>query len=279
MSRDWILAGKPAMPVWKRTWAGFLNLLFPDNCRLCEQPLVEAERYPVCSGCVRSAEPMVAEHFCTACQMAFSSPYPLDENGVCAVCRSGLVGFDRAYSFGFYEGALRALIHEFKYGGIETLAKPLGEFLLSALPRDRVRPDVIVPVPMHWLRRWQRGYNQTNLLAVELSRRSGIPLAYAATRSRRTPPQAGLSAKERRRNVAGVFTVRQVEAVRGRHVLLLDDVLTTGATASACAAALKRAGAARVTVLTLARVDRRMTMMQPAEVTRTKIATTNTAGG
>lgn len=195
-----------------------------------------------------------------ACRTPFATPYPLDGNGLCGLCRRGMTGFDGASSYGFYEGALRKLIHVYKYHGVETLARPLSDFLAAALPRDQ-RVDWIVPVPMHWWRKWKRGYNQSELLARELSRRTGIPMVGALRRERGTPPQAGLSDRERRQNMRGAFSV--TESPRNRHVLLIDDVLTTGATASACGAALKQAGAERVLVLTVARVDRRFAVPGP----------------
>jgi ComF family protein len=167
-----------------------------------------------------------------------------------------LNGFDAVFSFGEYEGILRKLIHLFKYHGVAPLAPRLGRFLSGALPRDMTF-DVIVPMPLHWMRRWQRGFNQSELLARDLQRRTGIPWVRAIKRKRATPAQAGLTRAERRDNVAGAFEVRKQAAIRGKHVLLVDDVITTGATASACASILKRAGARRVSVLTLARVDRR----------------------
>jgi ComF family protein len=172
------------------------------------------------------------------------------------LCRSDLQGFDAAYSFGSYDGVLRELIHLFKYGRIRTLGRPLAGHLISAFPRDE-RFDVIVPMPLHWLRRWQRGFNQSALLAKEIARRCGIPVIRAARRRRSTAPQAGLSNARRRVNVAGAFAPTRRGSVRGLRVLLVDDVMTTGATASACARALKNAGARYVAVLTLARADRR----------------------
>jgi ComF family protein len=127
----------------------------------------------------------------------------------------------------------------------------------SVLPRDE-RFDFIVPMPLHWWRRWRRGFNQSRLLAEVLSRRTGIAVADLARRVRATSPQAGLSNSGRRRNVATAFAGRNEALLAGRRVLLVDDVFTTGATASACAAALKRAGATRVSVLALARTDRRI---------------------
>ncbi|MFN7919022.1 MAG: ComF family protein [Bryobacteraceae bacterium] len=181
---------------------------------------------------------------------------PLAPDGLCPLCRDGLTGFDAAYTYGGYEGALRRLIHVFKYDGVTTLAEPLGRLLARALPRD-IEFDLVVPAPMHWRRRWSRGFNQAELLAREIGRRISVPVKPALRRGRNTPSQAGLTSAARRRNLAGAFRVSDPKKVAGKHVLLVDDVLTTGTTAAVCARALKRAGAARVTVLTLARADRR----------------------
>lgn len=198
---------------------------------------------------------MAAEYCCVSCRTPFLNPFPLDEQGQCGLCRRGLTGFDAAYTFGSYEGELRQLIHLFKYGRIQTLARPLGKLLLIALPREKSF-DLIVPMPLHWTKRWQRGFNQSELLAREVSRRWNVPLRRLVRRIRFTAAQAGLTNAKRRDNVAGAFRARNAAA--GKRVLLIDDVMTTGATAGACALALKRAGAAHVTLLTLARVDRRL---------------------
>jgi len=144
-----------------------------------------------------------------------------------------------------------------KYGRIATLAAPLGRFLAAALPRERAF-DAIVPMPMHWRRRWSRGFNQADLLGRVLSRRLRVPLRDAVRRVTATSPQAGLTGAQRRANMSAAFAVKRHEAVRGKRILLIDDVFTTGATAGACARVLKRAGAAHVAVLTVARADRRM---------------------
>jgi len=155
---------------------------------------------------------------------------------------------------------LRQLIHLYKYGRIKTLAKPLAGLLGRALPRDE-RFDAVIPVPLHWRREWSRGFNQSALLARELAKRTGVAYLAGMRRIRSTSVQAGLSNTLRRKNVASAFALRRGMAARkiaGRRILLIDDVMTTGATASACANVLKRAGAARVVLLTVARVDRRM---------------------
>jgi ComF family protein len=203
---------------------------------------------------METPEPMSAEFFCASCRTPFHNAFPLDADGRCALCRSGLRGFDAAYSFGAYEGVLRELIHLYKYGRVKTLAWPLSGLLAQALPRDEAF-DAAVPVPLYWRRRLQRGFNQAELLARGLSRRTGIPVVRALGRRRPTPAQAGLSNSARRQNVSQAFRARNVQ---GKRILLIDDVMTTGATAASCAAALKQAGARRVSLLTVARVDRRM---------------------
>jgi ComF family protein len=218
-------------------------------------------RIPVCAGCLSQPEPLSAEFFCVACRTPFVNPFPLDAEGRCALCRGGLRGFDAAYCFGAYEGVLRQLIHLYKYGRVKTLTRPLAELLARALPRDESF-DAVTPVPLHWRKLWSRGFNQSALLARVLARRSGIPMVPALRRTRSTAPQAGLGNSSRRKNVAAAFRVRRAggfaRKLAGRRILLIDDVMTTGATAAACANTLKRAGAARVALLTIARVDRRI---------------------
>ena len=200
---------------------------------------------------------MSAEFFCASCRTPFQNAFPLDAEGQCGLCRNGLRGFDSAYSFGAYEGVLRELIHIYKYGRVKTLARPLGDLLAAALPRDQ-RFDFVVPVPLHWQRRWQRGFNQSALLAQSIARRTGIPMLRALGRVRSTAAQAGLSNTNRRKNVSTAFRCRRPASVAGKRILLIDDVMTTGSTAAACAIALKRAGATKVALLAVARVDRRM---------------------
>ncbi len=243
------------MSAVKRMSAGFLSLVFPDNCRICEVPLETANRVPVCGACLRTPQPLAAEYSCVCCHSPFLTPHPLDSEGRCGLCRRGLSGFDAAYSFGSYEGTLRKLIQLFKYGRVSSLDKPFGGMLADALPRERVY-DLIVPMPMHWRRRWSRGFNQAELLSKAIAKRLNLPVKNAVQRRKATPPQAGLTAAQRRLNVSGAFGIRRPAAVKGKRILLVDDVFTTGATAGACARALKRAGAVRVEVLTVARANK-----------------------
>jgi ComF family protein len=235
-------------------------LFFPDNCRVCKRALAKWTRVPVCEECLASPVPLEADYFCAVCNTAFANGWPLDESGVCAACRSGLRGFDRAASFGTYEGNLRSLIHLYKYSGMKPLARPLAAYLERAIPIDE-RYDAVVPVPLHWRKQWDRGFNQAELLARHVAKRRGIPVLNVLRRKRATATQAGLASAGRRRNVAGAFVLKSGAMPHprlvDRKILLIDDVMTTGATASACASALKRGGAKFVSLLTLARVDRR----------------------
>jgi ComF family protein len=234
---------------------------------------------PVCRACLAKPEPLYAEYFCVQCRAPFLSEFPLDEEGRCGLCRRGALGFDAAYSFGFYENELRKLIQLFKYGRVETLAAPLGRLLARALPREQSF-DVIVPMPLHWRKRWQRGFNQAALLAHQIGRRTHVPVRNALRRVRNTDSQAGLTSAKRRKNVSGAFQAswraKHRRTLEGQRVLLIDDVMTTGATAASCARALKRAGARHVTLLTLARADRRM-MVDPTTL-RGKIHDLNFSG-
>jgi ComF family protein len=245
--------------VAERAFCGLFQLVFPDDCRVCGEPLREVSRIPVCSRCLKEPAPFVAEHFCAACRTPFLNRAPLDESGRCAMCRLGLAGYDAVYSYGSYEGALRKLVHLLKYGGVRPLARPLGGYLARVLPREQ-RFDLIVPMPLHWRRRWQRGFNQAELLAREIARRWNAPVGNVVRRVRFTASQAGLTLAQRRLNVRGAFSAKRGVRLDGMRVLLVDDVLTTGASAGACARALKRAGTAHVALLTLARADRRATL-------------------
>jgi ComF family protein len=145
----------------------------------------------------------------------------------------------------------------FKYERVETLSRPLSKLLLQALPTD-LQFDVVVPMPIHWRKRWSRGFNQAELLARPIARRYGVPFERSLRKSRRTAPQASLTEAQRRDNLRDSFAVAESGKIRGRRVLLVDDVYTTGASVRAAAAVLKAAGAACVIASTLARADRKV---------------------
>ncbi|HKD09958.1 MAG TPA: ComF family protein [Bryobacteraceae bacterium] len=141
---------------------------------------------------------------------------------------------------------------------MKPLARPLGKYLCCAIDDDKPF-DFIVPVPLHWRKRWSRGFNQAELLAREVARKRGTPVVRVLRRKKPTATQAGLTSAGRKRNVVSAFALRSAADVRGKRILLVDDVMTTGATANACANVLKRGGAKSVSLATLARVDRRWT--------------------
>lgn len=218
----------------------------------------------------------MAEHACRTCLVAFVNAYPLNEEQICANCRGRDVSFDAAYSYGDYEGALRDLIRLFKYAKIETLARPFGKFMLQAVPRDRGF-DLLMPMPIHWYRRWQRGFNQAELLSKPVARMYGLSVSNNLRRVRLGRTQAGLGATARRQNLLHAFEVRRPAEVNGKRILLIDDVLTTGTTLAAASACLKAAGAKHVTALTLARVPRRGGLQGIGEARKGRTAQDSTA--
>jgi len=156
-----------------------------------------------------------------------------------------------------YDDSSRQLVLALKHGDRLHLAPPLAQWMRHAGAELLAAADLQLPVPLHWTRLFTRRYNQAALLAQAIAKAGGPPVAAdCLIRRRRTPSQGNKNPSARRRNVAGAFAVRRPDKLRGRRVVLIDDVLTTGATVEECARVLKRAGAARVDVLTLARVVR-----------------------
>jgi ComF family protein len=227
-----------------------LAVVFPSECPACGRLLAHPARGPLCEACWAS----LPRHHALACGCGLPL---LPGRPACGRCRRGRQPFAAGASLGPYEGPLRVVLHELKYRGRRRASGRLAEALLEAeaVRALVVSSDVLVPVPLHPRRLRERGFNQSALLAAEVGRRMGRPVcADALVRRLDTVPQAGLTAAARRRNVAGAFAVRRRASVAGRTVVLVDDVLTTGATAFACARRLGEAGAAEVRLLTVARV-------------------------
>jgi ComF family protein len=245
------------------------SVVLPADCRVCGDPLFDLARIPVCSSCWNDLPPQ-STSLCSRCgeDLSVSDFGQMPSEGIlCRQCRLVEPTFELAVAHGVYQGTLRALLHLFKYEGLEPIALRLGELIAERLAAVAGLPHrmLVVPVPLFRKRRRERGFNQAELLARAANSamrrlRSSWEGEFAAgvlARQRATESQAGLSQHERRRNLRGAFFVPAPSQVRGRDVLLIDDIYTTGATARACSQVLKRAGANTVWVATVARAQRR----------------------
>ena len=205
---------------------------------------------------------------CTVCGERIVSPYAFadgENQSRCGLCRRIEPAFARAAAYGSYESGLRELIHLLKYGGVRPAANVLGRMLAEAIatlePSFSADSIAVIPVPLHRTKLRQRGFNQAELIAraamnaaVKMSNPARLHLCAAVlTRKRDTASQIGLTSHQRRENLRGAFGVSHPEVVQGREVLVVDDVYTTGATVSECARVLRRAGATKVWVATVAR--------------------------
>jgi ComF family protein len=212
--------------------------------------------------------PVLCGPACARCGDDLDSPGQENSStALCRACRLAPPAFERAVAYAFYQDPMRAVIHALKYGHMHPAARRMGRMLAQAIAQlagEAPAEMLVVPIPLHRSRQAERGFNQARLLAAHALKALGtshpewkLTLAPAALmRLRATESQASLTTRERRMNVRGAFSVSEPASVRNRHVLLIDDILTTGATARAAAQALKRAGAATVWVATLARARR-----------------------
>ena len=237
-------------------WNSGLNLIFPPLCIACREPGVSSG---FCAACWSTIQ-FLDGPLCQCCGIPFDVPL---EDASCAACLTRPPAFDRARAILRYDDVSRAPILALKHADRLDLVPGFGLWLERAGRELIAGSDLVVPVPLHRSRLWRRRYNQAAELARALSRRSLLPVDTAAlVRSRSTQSQGAMpSARARRRNVLGAFRVPEPAKVAGRNVLLVDDVLTTGATAEAASRALKRAGAVKVQILALARVVRAAEMI------------------
>lgn len=228
-----------------------LNALFPPRCFVCSD--LTAQGQGLCAPCWGEMT-FVTHPLCVCCGSPF--PYVMGGSSECMACLQSPPPYQMARAVFCYDDASRKLITEYKYRD-RTQATPMFTAWLARAGAELLaRSDVIVPVPLHRWRLLRRRYNQSALLAGSLARRNGKPmLASALVRMRNTPQQAGLTRKQRWQNMQDAFKVppKHASSIQGKCVLLVDDVLTTGATLDACTGALLHAGAREVYVLTLAR--------------------------
>lgn len=235
-----------------------LDVLFPPRpyCIVCSGKLKTGERF-LCGECEKK---MVAikPPLCKKCGRPFWGHYeesgPFASQFLCGDCRSQRHYYVEARSYGHYEGVLKHLIHEFKYRGRRDLSKYLGGRMVSTLKTlGWPEFDCAVPVPLHIKRERERGYNQAALLADVLGREANLPVCRALVRVKPTEHQTFLDKACREKNLTGAFAAAGGVNLKGKTVLLIDDVYTTGSTADECSRSLLNAGAAKVFVLTCAR--------------------------
>jgi ComF family protein len=249
--------------------AGLFATLFPSDCRLCGVPLINISRLPVCEDCLDALRPISGE-LCSICGERLQSPFAFSAEGrssesgdtLCGLCRRLEPPYVKATAYGSYESGLRELIHLLKYNQVRPAANVLGRMLAEAIedlqPLFNDSEVLVAPVPLHSGKLAQRGFNQSELIAraaVKLKAAGGQLQLSAGLleRRRETKSQIGLSRHQRRENIRGAFVVAKPSEVDGREVLVVDDVFTTGTTVSECARILRRAGASKVYVATVAR--------------------------
>lgn len=234
---------------------GLRDIVYPKACLACKTRLPEAaaEDKIVCSGCWSKIKKNVPP-FCFRCGRHLDKNNPT--KNICSSCVRQILHFDRAFSPCIYDGVVKDLIHAFKYRGKDHLGKPLSRLMVEFikefnLPLEAI--DLIVPVPLHKSRLREREFNQAEILSRHISREfNKNSLADILKRKRNTQTQTGLEPQARFKNVKDSFQVSDAAPIKGKNILLVDDVFTTGATCSEAAYALKQAGAGIVFVLTLA---------------------------
>lgn len=237
----------PSLSRFSGLWHSLTDLVFPKSCQACGAVLPPERRW-LCADCAALAE-RVGENCCPRC----GKPNPGE---ICYDCATHDFAFREARALWLYTPSIRALIHALKYQGMTRVAGALLDMAEDGWQDWPIFRDAetIVPIPLHPVRQRQRGYNQAECIARALSHRCGLPVAdHAAIRMKATPSQTQLLPDERRKNLESAFHVEKPNAIRGKTVLIVDDVMTTGATVNSLSKALTTCGAREVLVFTIAR--------------------------
>lgn len=238
--------------------AAIAALVFPAPCGICSRMLDTGERLPFCQGCMADLKQTLPRPVCAKCGRPVV-PAAVEETisaTLCHLCRRDVYDFDLARSFGAYTPSMARAILLLKYGEMTPLGGWFASLLAQVVEEERValEADAVVPVPLHPVRLRERGYNQADLIARPLARMLGLPFrSYLLVRIRPRPDKLRLTRRERWETVRGAYAPREGAHVDKLRVLLVDDVFTTGATLDACSKALRKAGAAQVLGLTVAR--------------------------
>jgi ComF family protein len=244
--------GSRAVTQLQRLTRRLVDVVLPPRCLACG--LTVEEPGTLCGGCWGRIT-FFAPPWCADCGLPFA--HPMGENAVCADCARGRRAWDRARAVVRYDKNSRPLVLGLKHADRTYVASAFGRWMLRAGGEVLADADQLVPVPLHWTRLFQRRYNQAALLAKAIHAAGGPPVAVDnLVRRRRTPSQGHLGPLARERNVRSAFAARRGPDIAGKRLVIIDDVMTTGATVEECARVLKRAGAVSVGVLTLARALR-----------------------
>jgi ComF family protein len=236
----------------RRIGRAVVDGILPPRCLSCSAIVDEPDA--LCGPCW-AAMTFFAPPWCAVCGLPF--PHPMGDDAICADCARDRPSWDRARAVLRYDKHSRHLVLALKHADRTHLARALGGWMRRAGAEVLDGADLVVPVPLHWTRLFARRYNQAGLLAHAIRAAGGPPVAPDwLVRRRRTPSQGRLGPAARARNVRGAFALRPGRSIRGRRIVLIDDVLTTGATVEECARVLRRGGAEFVGVLTLARALR-----------------------
>jgi len=225
---------------------------FPSFCKICTTLLASPQERVLCESCLDKIRPYRSS-FCLCCGRFFDG---VGEAHLCSSCLEKPPSFSIHRSCGRYRRELKDAILLFKYRRYKTLGPNLARFIFESLKKEEEiwwGTDMIVPVPLHRRRKWERGFNQTEVLAKELGRLAEFPLETDVLKKvRNIPPQTSLEPDERARNVRDAYQAANEERIQGKIILLVDDVYTTGSTLRECASVLKRAGAKEVRAVTIA---------------------------
>jgi ComF family protein len=248
-------ATRDALQSFLRTTARYaLDFALPPRCAGCGAIVTDVHSF--CAACWKSID-FLGHSGCSTCGL----PLQATEQTSCGACLAKPPRISRTRAAVAYDDLTRGLAIRLKYGRKIAIARTMARYMAPLVGEEGDR--LLVPVPLHRTRLWTRGFNQSAIVARELSRRLSIDWdPMALRRVRRTPPLKGMSRQQRHRTVAGAFRVRNREAVAGKTIILVDDVLTTGSTAEACARTLKRAGAARIELVSWARVVKPSQLMR-----------------
>lgn len=248
--RPYITASNTALRLATSTAKAITDFILPPVCPNCHQATAETNR--LCPTCWQDITFITSPY----CQLT-GQPLPFDigENAISAAAAKAPPAYDQARAVALYDGTMRDLIHKLKFQDRHELTTLLANWLITTGQSQLAKTDLIMPIPLHRQRLWRRRFNQSTLLASRVSQLTNIPLDFKSfERSKKTQSQVGLTESQRKTNLQGAFRIpaHRREHLKNRSVLIIDDVITTGATANAAAKTLKSAGAARVNLLCLA---------------------------